>query len=454
MTDTASQLCLESMPGEVQAEIFKFVGNDALFKICLLSLSLVKEAQRTLFRRDLEPGRHKYKALWWAINTTSRDDVGVRIVDLTFSHGADINYLYRTSMAMKTAIHIAAECGKNLVILALLKHGASLSAPSLTLVRPQMYMRNELFAALGTDTDYRACRLWLPLSGAIMRNKKDTARMLIEHGAPAQLTMQSETDWTSESVTSPQEARTIFHYAIYMGDVKFLKEIAAAFPNDMDYRCPQDHRTALHCAARHGKLSMVAILVELGCMVECRDISGNTPLIKAVELAVSSEDPAARKRGYDIASYLMGKGADVNVQSHDLYGHTPLVKAISALQYDMSSNHYRIKSLMRLLYKHGANPELPERRGASPMSYLCRIAAGSSSTPSMKGYITLFVKEFGVKPNCTVMANANTWPVSLMCFVIENRKLRSLCTTLAECGARITEEEFLRVFESWLLEAP
>ena len=109
--------------------------------------------------------------------------------------------------------------------------------------------------------------------------------------------------------------------------------------------------TPLHSVACGNDLEMVQVLLDCGVDVNAKDTYGSTPLDFATLVTNGSNDP----RVYRL---LLDRGADPNVQAHGRFGGlTPLHRA---------SQNGRVE-VARLLFEHGANVEVKDTRGRTPL---------------------------------------------------------------------------------------
>lgn len=112
-------------------------------------------------------------------------------------------------------------------------------------------------------------------------------------------------------------------------------------------------RTPLHHAAADAELETVVQLVELGVDVNAQDSQGWSAL-----------HFAAQSLSTDCARLLLEAGANVNAR--DSFGNTPLSRAVFVYQGD--------GDLIELLRKAGAEPNLKNNHGVSPVDLARSIA--------------------------------------------------------------------------------
>lgn len=106
-----------------------------------------------------------------------------------------------------------------------------------------------------------------------------------------------------------------------------------------------DGRTALIHSAAYNNIELMRWLVKNGADINLKDRIGYTAL-----------HFAGQNKYVDIAAYLLEKGADPNVQ--DIHGNTPLWTAIF--------NSKEEKGVVKLLLKHGGNPNLTNNYHKTP----------------------------------------------------------------------------------------
>ena len=106
-----------------------------------------------------------------------------------------------------------------------------------------------------------------------------------------------------------------------------------------------DKATALHFAARDGRLRTVEMLLHYGANVNARNTAGWTPLMEA------AMTPTA-----NVTRLLLARGANVNAQNS--VGETPLYVAVG---------YGRAASTVSELMTHGADPNLRAQDGETPL---------------------------------------------------------------------------------------
>lgn len=99
------------------------------------------------------------------------------------------------------------------------------------------------------------------------------------------------------------------------------------------------------------RLQILELLLAKGAAWDVPDSAGVTPLMIAIE-----------RRNEDIAERLLGLGVAVNAMDRE--GRTALHRAVTD---HMAHQHQRVTKTIALLIHHGANPQLKDKRGRSPL---------------------------------------------------------------------------------------
>jgi ankyrin repeat protein len=152
--------------------------------------------------------------------------------------------------------------------------------------------------------------------------------------------------------------RTIIGNALAGGQVEVIKYLLS---KGIDEQGRDDGRAFIHRAVTSKKVEAVRFLVERGADVNSRTLGdpvlggrGQTPLLLA-----------AQELDYPMATYLISKGAQVNIQ--DEYNNTPLITAIF-LSHGIDSNPAKIFQFVKLLVEHEADINQADKKGSTPLA--------------------------------------------------------------------------------------
>lgn len=107
--------------------------------------------------------------------------------------------------------------------------------------------------------------------------------------------------------TPDQDGRTALIFAVLSSepDVEIIQSLIASGA-DVDHADTGQQWTALHFAARDGKLKVVEALIKGGASIDAVDVFGNTPLFRSV--FESSKD-------YSVIKALLRAGANPNIEN-------------------------------------------------------------------------------------------------------------------------------------------
>jgi len=218
------------------------------------------------------------------------------------------------------------------------------------------------FLSKGVSVDARAGDNGLtPLQMAALNGQENVARLLMSHGARADIfvasgigdlaSVRSMVKGGAEINASLISLGTPLVWAARSGHlqvVRFLIEEGAKLG-------PGSRRpltSALHEATLNGHVTVVGYLLTKGASVDIRNKHGETPLHLA---AMRNRSP--------VAAVLLSSGAQVDAK--DDAGYTPLHWAVLAV------NDRR--GIVRLLLQSGADPNAKAQNGRSPLSEAIRL---------------------------------------------------------------------------------
>lgn len=128
------------------------------------------------------------------------------------------------------------------------------------------------------------------------------------------------------------------------GDIDKFREFISVYPDVVNLKEKEHGNVALHVASSKGNLSMASLLMSRGANVNIQDIFGNSPLHYAVD-----------KKRKDMVEMLIKCGADVNLK--DFRGNTPLHAACVNNDID----------IVRILLLHNADPEASDLSAVKPI---------------------------------------------------------------------------------------
>jgi ankyrin repeat protein len=230
-----------------------------------------------------------------------------------------------------------------------------------------------------------------PLHNAVKKGFKSVAELLLEAGADVNL-VENNASMTGDPNQYSHDVGTPLHIAVYTGN-KALVEMLLAHRPDVNLR-NQFGEAPLHLLGNNVELAKLLIAAQADVnarMGELGNDLGMTPLCVAVT------------RGHaDMVEFLLKNGADPNVRfryRNDSSEHTPLtaavynndkpnariIEALLVHKADTRASNYlglpplhlsvhkANKVAVELLLKHGADVEIRDREGNTP---LCLMSGG------------------------------------------------------------------------------
>jgi ankyrin repeat protein len=150
--------------------------------------------------------------------------------------------------------------------------------------------------------------------------------------------------------------------AAFVCDLGRVRDLLArgANPDARD----DEGRTPLFSAVLGGSLALLGLLLEEGADVGARDEHDWTALHVAAEEVVP-----------EMASLLCARGADVNARDDE--GNTPLARAVFSARGN--------DAVMRILLKHGAKDDVPNKSGETPREKAERLGQPWPAAPAPSG---------------------------------------------------------------------
>ncbi len=275
----------------------------------------------------------------------SGDVEGVRLL---ISQGADVNA--RSEGNYRTPLHWAAMEGHRDIVELLLAHDAGVNTGRITALHYAAKKGHkeiaELLIANGADVNAKNREGQTPVDVAVVRNRSDLVKLLIEKGADISL-----------------------HTAARLGDLAIVKSLIEEMA-DINAK-DTSGQTSLHYAAEYGRKDIAELLIANGANVNAKDKDGNTPghvalgknnrstleLLIAKGANFTSIHLSAYQGDLDEVRSFIDKGVDVNAKNKS--GETPLHKA--AIR-----GH---KDVVELLIDNAANINATEQRNYTPVHY-------------------------------------------------------------------------------------
>ena len=322
-------------------------------------------------------------ALHWAVEQEDFD-----LVDRLIKAGAKVNAMNDYGA---TPMSEAALSGNVKIMARLLDAGANVESPNvdgqtalMIVARTSNVEAVRLLLSHGANVN--ASEKWreqTALMWAAAEKQPATVKELVTHGA--NVNARSNANNFDRQVTAepraiyrPAGGLTALHFASREGCVDCARTLAEAGA-DLDASDP-DNVSPLLTAVLNGHFDLAAYLINKGANVNKWDWWGQSPLYAAVDMNTlphggRPDRPSLDETtGLQVIEMLLEKGANPNLQLKLLppyrsvgadrgvdsmltIGATPLLRAAKAMD----------APAIRLLLAHGANPNLPNVRGLTPV---------------------------------------------------------------------------------------
>ena len=224
------------------------------------------------------------------------------------------------------------------------------------LVESLVFGRPQLINTVGGEYDF-------PVLAALSGKYIQVAEFLLRHGAKVNI--------QGAGGLTPLQMMNHFPKQDLVGVASFLLKHGA----DVNFRA-SNLSTPLHKAIYVRRPELVQFLLENGADIDSRDGEGSTMLhalygvFENIRCECNDEARAKAEVGArDILELLLNHGANVNLQDND--GATPLLLAARGLDVDYSS----------ILLEHGAETNMKNKDGKSPLHEVFKEFVGLSFSP-------------------------------------------------------------------------
>ena len=339
--------------------------------------------------------------LHWAVQKDDAD-----LVDRLIKAGANVRAKndYGSTPMTEAAIN-----GNVAILEKLLKAGADVESPNadgqtalMVVARTSNVDAAKLLLSRGANVNsVEKWREQTALMWAAAENQPAMVKVLVEHGANVNARSKVnnwERQVTAEAraIARPSGGLTPLLYAARQGCLECTK-ILAEHAADLDLGDP-DNVSPLLLATLNGRFDVSAYLISKGANVNKWDWWGQSPLYAAVDMNTIPHGGRPDRPSLDettsfqVIEMLLAKeanpnlqlkllppyrslGADRGVDSMLTIGTTPLLRAAKAMD----------AGAIEILLKHGANPNLPNVRGMTPIVAAAGVGSVDADT---RGWFT------------------------------------------------------------------
>lgn len=305
------------------------------------------------------------------------------MVELLLEHGADVG---AQDSQQRTPLHVAAQRGFNAITEVLLAHGADVNTRGGLDVTPlqvaaESGYRNVVETLLdhGAKVNSSSSAGVTALMLATAQGQLAVAELLLKRGASVQ--------------AADNYAVTALHRAVgakaNRAELLRLLLASGADVNAQD----RDGGTPLHYAVQNGDDESIRLILEEKPKLELRNSAGMTPLMQAVRSGAPGIVPY---------TLLLEAGASPNEAFVD--GYALLHYAVGTLRPE----------LVELLLAHGANPNVTDRNGDTPLSTAKSLAASNDPKKAALGRdMAQLLLQHGADENLQrrglIMVRRGTW---------------------------------------------
>jgi ankyrin repeat protein len=210
----------------------------------------------------------------------------------------------------------------------------------------------------GADVNAHTANASPPLAEAVLRDYTEVAGLLLEAGADPTLSRASGASPLELAIRSHRLPllALLLRYIPKPDPALLTQAVAAGFPDLIPVLLDAgiDGSTALHDAALKGQAAMLRLLLEKTANPNHKSKSGATPL-----------HDAALAGKVEAVTILLNHGARIDERETDS-GDTPLYMAAA----------FGREEVALLLLEKGADPNLPDRTGATPLH--ATLASGNA----------------------------------------------------------------------------
>ena len=293
------------------------------------------------------------------------------VVQLLLERGADLNVVDKNG---ETPLHSACFHGQIEVALALVDHGANLSALNADDQRPLHRVFQDIYCSSsgdqsaslikllerGVDVNARDKNQATPLHLASRRSRLEVVQVLLKYGAEA----------NAKNADGETPLHQVSNNLGGPGKDDCLQIARLLLEHGTDVNAQNNDRTTpLHLASYHGHAGLAEVLLDHGARADAEDNEDETPLHHLVrggyEICALRLDFELWENNYQtdalrISQCLLERGANVNAQNKDK--ETPLHLA----------SYLRSHEMARFLLKHGADVNKKNSNGKSPLQLASR----------------------------------------------------------------------------------